>query len=275
MSNPPVILTRPLAQALAQASFFAGQLSTAGREVVIFPCMEIHALDDYSILDQALRSLDCYAMIAFVSPNAIGVTLQRLAQLGLSLPRGLTIAVMGAGSTSALQQYGIDNSTHRIIRPQNPERTDSETLLQALDLATLSGQQVLIIRGQNGRELLAEALRQNAVLVTQVAAYSRAAPKFDAEKQAQFLQLLNQGGDWVVSSSEILATLLSWAQSLDHLGNFSSIAGIDACVVKMQQQHLVVPHRRIAENGQILGFQSITLTGSGDERLLVALQSRL
>lgn len=275
MANPPVILTRPLAQALVQAAALTAQLRAAGREVVIFPCMEIHALNDYSALDQALKSLDRYAMIAFVSPNAIDVTLQRLTQLGLFLPRSLTIAVMGAGSKSALQQHGIDSSTHKIISPRDPERTDSETLLQVLDLTTLSGQQVLIVRGQNGRELLADALRQHGVLVTQVAAYSRAAPIFDADKQAQFLRLLNQGSDWVVSSSEILTTLLSWAQSIDHLGNFSATAGIEACVAKMQQQHLVVPHRRIAENGQILGFQSITLTGAGDERLLVALQSRL
>jgi uroporphyrinogen-III synthase len=271
MSNPPVILTRPL----AQAQILAEKLNIAGRDVVTFPCMEIHALNDYSALDQALKSLATYVMIAFVSPNAIDAALQRLAQLGLSLPGSLAIAVMGAGSKSALQQYRIDDSTHQIISPQDPERTDSETLLQVLNLKALSCQQVLIVRGQNGRELLADALRQKGVVIEQVAAYSRAAPDFDAEKQQKFLQLLNQAGDWVVSSSEILHTLLCWAQKLDYSGHFSSAAALSSSVVKMQQQHLVVPHRRIAENAQILGFQSITLTGSGDERLFVALQSRL
>jgi uroporphyrinogen-III synthase len=43
----------------------------------------------------------------------------------------------------------------------------------------------------------------------------------------------------------------------------------------MQQQHLIVPHARIAETANNLGFSKLTLTGSGDERLLAALQSRL
>jgi uroporphyrinogen-III synthase len=42
----------------------------------------------------------------------------------------------------------------------------------------------------------------------------------------------------------------------------------------MQQQHLIVPHARIAETARALGFARVTLTGSGDERLLAALQSR-
>jgi uroporphyrinogen-III synthase len=42
----------------------------------------------------------------------------------------------------------------------------------------------------------------------------------------------------------------------------------------MQQQHLIVPHARIAETAN-LGFSKLTLTGSGDERLLAALQSYL
>jgi uroporphyrinogen-III synthase len=45
-------------------------------------------------------------------------------------------------------------------------------------------------------------------------------------------------------------------------------------VVKLQQQHLVVPHVRIAETARELGFQAITQTASGDEAILAALQSR-
>jgi uroporphyrinogen-III synthase len=42
----------------------------------------------------------------------------------------------------------------------------------------------------------------------------------------------------------------------------------------MQHQHLIVPHARIAETARALGFGRVTLTGSGDERLLAALQSQ-
>lgn len=43
-------------------------------------------------------------------------------------------------------------------------------------------------------------------------------------------------------------------------------------VAKIQQKNLFVPHARIADTAQSLGFTAITLTGSGDERLLDALQ---
>jgi uroporphyrinogen-III synthase len=47
-----------------------------------------------------------------------------------------------------------------------------------------------------------------------------------------------------------------------------------AGVVKLQQKRLLVPHERIEETARELGFSSVTLTGSGDEALLAALQFR-
>jgi uroporphyrinogen-III synthase len=44
-------------------------------------------------------------------------------------------------------------------------------------------------------------------------------------------------------------------------------------VANLQHQRLIVPHPRIAETARALGFADLTLTGSGDERLLAALQS--
>jgi uroporphyrinogen-III synthase len=37
---------------------------------------------------------------------------------------------------------------------------------------------------------------------------------------------------------------------------------------------LIVPHERIAQTAESLGFQQIQLTGSGDEALIAAIQSR-
>jgi uroporphyrinogen-III synthase len=43
-------------------------------------------------------------------------------------------------------------------------------------------------------------------------------------------------------------------------------------VAKMQQQRIIVSHARIAETAQSLGFRNVTLTRSGDDGLLAALQ---
>jgi len=49
----------------------------------------------------------------------------------------------------------------------------------------------------------------------------------------------------------------------------------DDFVAKLQHQNIIVPHARIAEVAQDLGFHFITLTASGDENVLVALQSHV
>lgn len=256
MPQPAVIVTRPA----AQAGEFAGKLAARGRQAILFPLLEIHALSENAGLDAELARLTGYALVAFVSPNAIDAVFRRLP----GWPPGLPVAVMGEGSRAALAAHGVTDRNARIISPGNAERTDSETLLDELDFDDLRGKKVLIVRGDSGRELLADALRRHGVEVVQVAAYRRAAPVFDALREQQLRLLLDRENDWVITSSEALRTLMHWVNSLSP----------EVGVAKMQRQHLIVPHVRIAETAKNLGFQHITLTASGDESLLVALQSR-
>lgn len=261
MRNKAVVITRPT----AQAAPLAQRVAAMGLRPEEFPLLEILPLADSSALDAALASLDDYSLVAFVSPNAIDATFARIKRW----PAGVCIGVMGAGSRATLAQHGVTDANARILSPTDTERTDSETLLAVLDLQALKAGRVLIIRGESGRELLADALRAHGITVSQVAAYRRVAPAFTPERMQKLSSLLNQENDWLVTSSEALRTLLAWAGELATKSD-----NVDA-VAKMQQQHLIVPHVRIAETATSLGFQSITLTASGDEHLLVALQSLL
>lgn len=252
----PVVVTRPLAQALPLAK----RLKEMGREAILFPLLEIHPVADAQPLRQVLAALSRYAMVAFVSPNAIDA----VHAFGPVWPRDMTFAVMGEGSRTALARHGVTGATANIVSPRDPERTDSQTLLQVLDLDALRGRQVLIVRGESGRELLGDALRDAGVQVTQIAAYRRAAPVLDAAMGILLKRLINTKNDWIVTSSEALRILIAMTQQ---------IAEADG-VAKMQQQNVIVPHARIAETARFLGFAHITLTGSGDERLLAALQFR-
>ncbi|MES2049786.1 MAG: uroporphyrinogen-III synthase [Pseudomonadota bacterium] len=253
----PVIITRPF----VQASAFACQVASIGRQAEIFPLLEIQALADTTALDETLSRLSDFAMVAFVSPNAVHAAFLRIQHW----PANLAIAVMGAGSRAALAEHGITDDNAKIISPINLERTDSETLLDVLDFSALHGREVLIVRGETGREFLADALRSQGVSVTQIAAYQRVAPEFTLLRQQNLKLMLERENDWVVTSSEALRNLFSWAKKLD----------LDNAVAKMQRQQIFVPHVRIEETAKNLGFQFITLTGSGDESLLVALQSHL
>ncbi|MGZ5817187.1 MAG: uroporphyrinogen-III synthase [Burkholderiaceae bacterium] len=252
----PVIITRPL----AQAAGLAQRVAESGRQAIVFPLLEIHPLADTSSLQAALEDIDGYGMVSFVSPNAIDASFA----IRQNWPAHVTLSVMGEGSRKALAEHGITADTHTVISPLDPEQTDSQTLLDALDLSALRGKKVLIIRGENGRELLADALRTAGVQVTQIAAYRRSAPELDAAGISQLKKLIDTPNDWMITSSEALRILVQMVQR---------VADQDG-VAKMQQQKIMVPHVRIAETARLLGFTDVVMTGSGDDGLLAALSGR-
>jgi uroporphyrinogen-III synthase len=251
-----VVITRPRAQAeqLAQA------VAALGREPVLLPLLEIHPLPDQSALRRTLAGVADYALVAFVSPNAIDAAFAHVP----AWPEGVAIAVLGEGSRAALARHGLDEHNATIYCPGIGASSDSESLLRSLDLGQLAGRPVLIVRGERGRELMAESLAAAGAHVAAVAAYRRQSPALSPALAAQLAGLLLEPNDWIVTSSEALRALVGLVQQLEP----------ETGVAKMQQQHLIVPHARIAETARALGLDRLTLTGSGDARLLAALQSR-
>jgi uroporphyrinogen-III synthase len=256
---PPVVVTRPLSQATALAE----RIALLGRQAIVFPLLDILPLPDTMVLRHALAALDRYAMVSFISPNAIDAAFAAAPDWPQALSPDCALAIMGEGSRAALARHGLGNDNRRIISPRNPQRTDSETLLEALDLDALRGKRVLILRGETGRELLGDALRAAGIEVDQIAAYRRVAPHWDAARATWLRQLMAQQADWVVTSSEALRILLNWVQDADG----------EAGVMALRRQRLFVPHRRIVESARQLGISHIVLTQSGDDGLLAALQS--
>ncbi len=250
-----VVITRPR----AQADGLVRAVAAIGRTPVLLPLLEIAPLEDQSALRAAIRELDSYALVAFVSPNAIDAAMA----LVPAWPRQVALAVLGEGSRAALAKHGLTEANATILGPQDPTRSDSENLLQTLDLAALRGRRVLIVRGETGRELMAEGFRAAGAELTIVPAYRRSVPVLTPELGATLRDLLASPNDWIITSSEALRGLFGLLRQLDH-----------ALLAKMQQQHVIVPHARIADAARALGLARITLTGSGDERLLAALQSR-
>jgi uroporphyrinogen-III synthase len=250
-----VVITRPL----AQAQPLAERIAALGRAVAVLPLLEISPLPDQGPLKAALAALDTYALAAFVSPNAVEAAFAHIA----SWPGGLKAAVVGEGSRAALLANGVPAGD--IFSPPDPAASDSEHLLEVLDLAALNGKRALIVRGESGRELLADRLRAAGVLVDTVAAYRRCVPALTPALAAQLSGLLDRDAEWLVTSSEALRGLVSLLNQLD-----GTIA-----VAKLQRQHIIVPHTRIAETAKQAGFQRVTLTGSGDDRLVAALQCEI
>jgi uroporphyrinogen-III synthase len=255
-----VVITRPR----QQAEPLARAVAALGRTPVLLPLLEISPLPPDSAagaeLRRVLADLGSYALVAFVSPNAIEAAFAHIADW----PEGVAIAVVGEGSRAALARHGVDGARIRIHCPPDPAHSDSEHLLQSLDLARLAGRRVLVVRGDGGRELMPDALRGAGAEVETVTAYRRAVPALTPALADRLAGLLARPNDWIITSSEALRGLVSL------------VDGLDAAELQHQlrQQRLIVPHARIHETARALGFTRLILSGSGDERLLAALQSQ-
>ncbi len=251
-----VVITRPR----AQAEPLAARLAALGVGAHVFPLLDIQPLADPAPLTSVLARLSDYALVAFVSPNAIDASFNYLHDW----PAGVIAAVVGEGSRLALASHGVTEANARVAFPTDPHRTDSETLLDVLDLEAVKGRKALIIRAETGRELLADRLREAGIEVEQVAAYRRGAPPLDDTRRAALLALIAADHDWVITSSEALRHLQ------DQVLQVAGAAGWEV----MLARRLIVPHQRIAETAHALGFARVTQTDSGDEALLAAIQSR-
>jgi uroporphyrinogen-III synthase len=260
-----VVITRPLAQARP----LAARVAALGRTVEVLPLLDITPLPQPTELLAALARLaetpPHYQLVAFVSPNAIDAAFAHIT----GVPPGVTWAVVGEGSRLALAAHGVTSDNAHVVSPFDTAHSDSEHLLQTLDLTALRHRNALIIRGDGGRELLADGLRAAGAVVDVVPAYRRSVPALTPLLEATLRRLLAHDNDWLITSSEALRGLCALLAELDA----RAPGATPSCVVTMQQQHLIVPHARIAETAHNLGFSRTTLTGSGDERLLAALQS--
>ncbi len=265
MTDPAIIITRPWQQAQTLVQALSQHFGAA--RLRAFPLFGISALADPTELYAYQVRLQEYALLSFVSPNAIDAWFGSM-QANPSqpkLPVSLALSVMGEGSRLKLLQWQSVLADNTVFAPSNREQTDSETLLHDLQKLDWQGKRVLIVRGDSGRELLAQGLQALGASVDTVVAYQRLKPEWDSSRKQMLRDLLEQENHWIITSSEALRNL--------HEG--LSLLQIPNLVAKLQKQRLIMPHSRIAETAEQLGFSNTRLTASGDAALLQALVSEL
>lgn len=271
MDRPIVVITRPL----EQSRTLADGVRALGLAPVVFPLLDIRPVADSTPLVAALSDLSRYALVVFVSPNAVAHAMACLVHVtqrspGDVWPADLPVAVVGPASAVALAEHGIAPPRHRIVQPSDhgeDSRFDSESLFSKLDKASLQGRDVLIVRGNGGREWLADRLREAGATVTIVEAYQRLAPQPSAEDWAPIRDSLSTTGPvherqaWILTSSE----------AVRHLDTLAAATLDQAERERLKDVQCFAPHARIAEEARALGFERVLLTGPGDTRLLEAI----
>jgi len=153
-----VLVTRPE----PQAGPLARRLADLGARVYLLPAVELVPRSDLPALRAALGPVDRFHWVVYVSANAVryGVTL-------LDGRRDVRVAAVGPATAAALNHAG-----HRVsLVPAGGY--DSEALLASPEFGHVQGQRILIVRGNGGRELLAETLGARGAEVAYADVYAR------------------------------------------------------------------------------------------------------
>jgi uroporphyrinogen III methyltransferase/synthase len=262
-----IVVTRPI----GQSATLLALLADAGFDTLEFPLIDIAPVTDEAPLRAALDELygpQKYALVVFVSPNAVDHAFGKLAA---PWPADVPVAVVGPGSVAALARQGVAAPAHRVISPSAESadpRFDSEALYAAIESQFgangLEGKRVLIVRGDGGREWLAERMTEAGATVEKVAAYRRIVPEPSMQKWERIHALLaDEPHAWLLTSSEGVRNLDELAR--EHLSPDET--------ARLKRAPLVSPHPRIAEAARQAGFDRITVSGAGDERIAESLRT--
>ena len=231
---PVLIVTRPQ----PQAAQWVTRLEAQGVAAVSLPLLSIRPAPDAQAVRDVWSRLATFDMVMFVSANAVAEFFA-LAPSVPAWPQGLRAASTGPGTTAALLAQGVPLAA--ISAPVHPP-FESEALWAQLSPQTWSGRQVLLVRGQGGRDWLQAQWREKGAQVQVLTAYERAAPLWTPAEQAVAAQAL--------AHPEACVWWFSSAEAMDHLpalalGQTWALASA------------LASHPRIAARAQALGFGAV------------------
>ncbi|MCB1734046.1 MAG: uroporphyrinogen-III synthase [Gammaproteobacteria bacterium] len=194
-----VLVTRPA----HQAGGLCARIEAEGGTPVRFPTIGIELPQDIRPARERLGR-DHWDRVIFVSVNAVQAALE-LDNRWQTQP----LVAVGNATRNALIAAGLSVS----LSPD--DGFNSEALLALPALQSVHGQSILIVRGEGGRETLAETLRERGAVVEYAEVYRRVIP--EADPHALLQSWANGGVDIVtVTSNESLTNLVTMLGSAGH-----------------------------------------------------------
>ncbi len=216
-------------------------LTQAGARPVHYAAIEITAPADDSSREHAREHFSDFDIAIFISPTAVKTTLDYMPVDDSNCKLG----AIGSRSQRALEQAGLKVS----IQPQGH---DSESLLQhpGLQVSEVAGKNIVIFRGEDGRDVLAQELRNRGASVHYAAMYRRICPQHSQPFDTRFINSLDA---ITISSNEGLQNLYDMAMK----GQADKHA--------LLATPLCVPGQRALKLGQSLGFHHIEVADNATD----------
>ena len=232
MSAWRLLLTRPAEDCAALAQTLAAQ----GVVSHCMPLLAIEALDETPEQRSAFADLQCYCAVIVVSKPAARIGLQLLAQHGAPTP-DLPWFSVGAATAAVLAEQGLG-----VHFPDLGDDSEALLALPALQQAIAApAPRVLILRGEGGREFLAERLRSQGVSVDYLPLYRRVLPHYAPGELSR-----------QVRAERLNGLVVSSGQGFEHL---LQLAGDDWPA--LARLPLFVPSPRVAEQARAAGAQIV------------------
>ena len=248
MTGWRLLLTRPAEESAALTSVLAEQ----GVFSSSLPLLDIAPIPTSDTMREVIQGLDRCCAVIVVSKPAARIGIDLLSQYWPQ-PPALKWFSVGAATAQILEDHGLEVSF-----PADGD--DSEALLELPLLREAIARpdpRVLILRGEGGRELLAERLRELGASVEYLQLYRRELPQYPPAALPERIQAERLNG-LVVSSG----------QGFEHL---HQLAG-DAWPI-LARLPLFVPSPRVAELARAAGAQTVVdCRGASATALLTALR---
>ncbi|BEU05213.1 uroporphyrinogen III methyltransferase [Agarivorans sp. OAG1] len=223
-------------------------LHANGYQAIAAPMVKITASEQIGDLPALVKTVNQQHLIIAVSQYAVEACQTYLAEHALSWPQNCQYLAVGKATAECWQQYGV--------KAMVPARQDSEGMLELINNQLQGIKQAHILRGQQGREWLAEQLQKQAIQVNYLTCYQRQLLHYSSQQLDQWRSQINT---IVATSGEILkhlTTLMSEPKQLRWLKNTK----------------LLVPSQRLLEYANSLGFMHTVLCdGASDKACIDAL----
>ncbi|MCK5895577.1 MAG: uroporphyrinogen-III synthase [Cocleimonas sp.] len=217
-----IAITRPA----HQASALTKRLEEKGANIIPFPLLEITEPASLLLIQQQLREIKQFDMAIFISQNAVEKALTFLDKTQLA---PLNIAAVGKKTAASLQQNGL------AVDYFPDEIFNSEALLALDKMQQVQGQNIIIFRGEGGRDVLRDTLQQRGANVSYSNVYSRRCPATTLEVLKQH-HLHHKLDIIILTSGESLQHLLRLARGEAWLNQVVLLVGSQRIKKKFQSQ---------------------------------------
>ena len=241
------LITRPR----AKGEQLARQIEAAQGAALCCPFIDISAGQEFDKVSSLLEKLQPDDYIIAISDNAVNYANASLISENKRWPQQINYISVGPTTAQRWHKYGINHT-------EIPDTHDSEGVLKLLKNVPVEHKNIVILRGNGGRETMAEDLTKRTANVTYCEVYQRTAPHYDPE------QLINKWQQFAINS--VIIT------SGEILGNLIKTIPYTA-LPWILNLHFIVPSQRIAALAYTLGIKHVTIaSGASNNSLFNAIE---